>query len=76
MTEDEKYFESAKVRVDCSSTVNKSLAFLSGLTGGTLDCSKGQDLSPFIQNRIKKLPEGYEKSESELNPDNSSGNPR
>ena len=76
MTEDEKYFESAKVRVDCSSTVNKSLAFLSGLTGGTLDCSKGQDLSPFIQNRINKLPEGYEKPESELNADNSSGNPR
>ena len=76
MTEDEKFFESAKVRVDCSSSLNKSLAFLSGLTGGTLDCSKGPDLSPFIQNRINKLPEGFQKHEQDVNSENNSADQR
>ena len=70
MTEEEKLIESVKVNVDCSSTVNKSLAFMSGMTGGTINCSKGPSLAPYIQKRINKLPEGYQSAENNNRTDN------
>lgn len=58
-SEEEKFRENVTVKVDCSSTVNKSMATLSKFVGGVLDCSKGPSLAPFIQNRVNKLPAGY-----------------
>ena len=43
-------------RVDCSGTANKTLAILSGLTGGTLECTKMGDHNRFIDARVNKLP--------------------
>ncbi|MBU2878570.1 MULTISPECIES: hypothetical protein [Alteromonadaceae] len=53
-TDDEKLRESNSVRVDCSSTVNKTIAVLSTFTGGSLDCSKPTDLAPFLDKHVKK----------------------
>ena len=41
-------------RVNCSSTTNKTLAILSGITGGTLECTKMDDHNRFIDARLKK----------------------
>lgn len=41
-------------RVNCSSTTNKTLAILSGITGGTLECTKMDDHNRFIDARVKK----------------------
>lgn len=43
-------------RVNCSSTTNKTLAILSGITGGTLECTKMDDHKRFIDARVNKLP--------------------
>ena len=43
-------------RVNCSSTTNKTLAILSGITGGTLECTKMDDHERFIDARVNKLP--------------------
>lgn len=59
LTETEKLMKEASVRVDCSSTVNKSIATLSKIVGGVLDCSKGPEVSSFIENRINKVPASY-----------------
>ncbi|MDO6692093.1 hypothetical protein Q4574_02300 [Aliiglaciecola sp. 3_MG-2023] len=54
-TEDEKLIEENRIRVDCSSTVNKTLlTVLRFTTGGTMDCSKPQDFEPFIDKHVKK----------------------
>lgn len=53
-TEDEKFHAALDVRVDCSSTLNKTLSVLSGITGGALKCSKGADLTPFIKKHLDK----------------------
>lgn len=53
-TEDEKYRKELSVRVDCSSTLNKSLSVLSGITGGGLKCSDGADLTPFLKKHLNK----------------------
>lgn len=44
-------------RVNCSSTTNKTLAMLSGITGGTLECTKMDDHNRFIDARVKKAPQ-------------------
>lgn len=44
-------------RVNCSSTTNKTLAILSGITGGTLECTKMDDHNRFIDARVKKAPQ-------------------
>lgn len=54
LTEDEKFIKHQAVRVDCSSGLNKSLAVVSKFTGGNLDCSKSQSLTPFINKHLKK----------------------
>lgn len=54
MTEDEKFIKEQTVRVDCSSGLNKSLAVVSKFTGGNLDCSKSQSITPFIDKHLKK----------------------
>lgn len=41
-------------RVNCSSTTNKTLAILSGITGGTLECTKMDDHNRFIDARVNK----------------------
>lgn len=41
-------------RVNCSGTANKTLAILSGITGGTLECTKMDDHNRFIDARVKK----------------------
>ncbi|MDY6882661.1 MAG: hypothetical protein SWL02_02675 [Pseudomonadota bacterium] len=43
-------------RVNCSSNTNKTLAILSGITGGTLECTKMDDHKRFIDARVNKLP--------------------
>ena len=43
-------------KVNCTSTVNKTLAILSGITGGTLACTKMDDHNRFIDARIKPPP--------------------
>lgn len=43
-------------RVNCSSTANKTLALLSGFTGGTLECTKMGDHDRFIDARVNKRP--------------------
>ncbi|BFT28906.1 hypothetical protein D210916BOD24_00820 [Alteromonas sp. D210916BOD_24] len=43
-------------KVNCTSTVNKTLAILSGITGGTLACTKMDDHNRFIDARIKSAP--------------------
>ncbi|MDO6567804.1 hypothetical protein Q4561_12100 [Alteromonas sp. 1_MG-2023] len=55
--EDRSYEERPRVKVNCSSNTNKVLTFLSGRTGGTLECSKGSDYDRFIEDRIAKEPE-------------------
>lgn len=54
LTEDEKFIKEQAVRVDCSSGLNKSLAIVSRFTGGNLDCSKAQSITPFIDKHLKK----------------------
>lgn len=54
ITEDEKFIKEQTVRVDCSSGLNKSLAVVSKFTGGNLDCSKSQSITPFIDKHLKK----------------------
>lgn len=41
-------------RVNCSSTASKTLAIISGIAGGTLECTKMGDHNLFIDARIKK----------------------
>lgn len=54
-TEDEKLIESNTIRVDCSSTVNKTLLTVLRFTSGTtMDCSKQSDLAPYIDKHVKK----------------------
>ena len=43
-------------QVNCSSTTNKTLAFLSGLAGGTLECTKMDDHKRFVDARVQKRP--------------------
>lgn len=43
-------------RVNCSSTASKTLAIISGIAGGTLECTKMGDHNRFIDARIKKHP--------------------
>lgn len=40
-------------RVNCSSGLNKTLAMLSGIAGGTLRCSEHPDLAPHLEKRLK-----------------------
>ncbi len=40
--------------VNCDSTLNTSLATLSGMLGGNIRCTQNPDLNQFIQNRIDK----------------------
>lgn len=47
-------------RVNCSSTTNKTLAILSGIAGGTLECTKMDDHKRFIEARVNKLPKDEE----------------
>lgn len=54
LTEDEKFNNERAVRVDCSSGLNKSLAVLSSFTGGNLDCSDNQSITPFINKHLNK----------------------
>ena len=41
-------------RVNCSGTANRTLAFLSGIAGGTLECTKMGDHDRFIDARVNK----------------------
>ena len=43
-------------RVNCSSNTNKTLAILSGITGGTLECTKMDDHKRFIDAKVNKPP--------------------
>lgn len=52
--EDEKYRKKLTTRVDCSTGINKTLAVISGITGGQLTCSKQADLTPYIDKHVKK----------------------
>lgn len=44
-------------RVNCSSSINKTLAILSSFAKGTLKCTKMDDHKRFIDSRVKKVPE-------------------
>ena len=52
--EDRSYYERPIKRVNCSSTVNKSLAIIATFTGGTLECTDTGDHDKFIEARINK----------------------
>jgi hypothetical protein len=54
MTEDEKFRDNIKLRVDCNSTAKKATAVLLGFLGGQIGCSKGPPIKGFIQDRINK----------------------
>lgn len=54
--EDRSYYERPVKKVNCSGTTNKALTILSGMTGGTLECSKGSDYDRFIEARVNKEP--------------------
>ncbi len=54
--EDRSYYERPVKKVNCSGTTNKALTILSGLAGGTLECSKGSDYDRFIEARVAKEP--------------------
>lgn len=55
--EEDKSFDARPVKkVNCSGTTNKTLTILSGITGGTLECSKGSDYERFIDERVAKKP--------------------
>ncbi len=54
--EDRSYYERPVKKVNCSGTTNKALTVLSGLAGGTLECSKGSDYDRFIEARVAKEP--------------------
>ncbi|MDO6539420.1 hypothetical protein Q4524_12570 [Alteromonas stellipolaris] len=54
--EDRSYYERPVKKVNCSGTTNKALTVLSGLAGGTLECSKGSDYDRFIEARVTKEP--------------------
>ncbi|MDO6535942.1 hypothetical protein [Alteromonas stellipolaris] len=54
--EDRSYYERPVKKVNCSGTTNKALTVLSGLAGGTLECSKGSDYDRFIEARLAKEP--------------------
>ena len=49
-------------RVNCSGTANKTLAFLSGIAGGTLECTKMGDHDRFIDARVNKAPKDEDKN--------------
>ena len=42
--------------VNCASTTNKVITFLSGMAGGTLTCTKMDDHNRFIDARVQKTP--------------------
>jgi hypothetical protein len=54
VTEEEKLLSNVQVKVDCSSTTNKVIAAVSGFAGGMLKCSRGPEISGFIQDRLDK----------------------
>jgi len=54
--EDRSYYERPVKKVNCSGTTNKALTVLSGMTGGTLECSKDSDYDRFIEARVAKEP--------------------
>ena len=49
-------------RVNCSSSINKTLAILSSFAKGTLKCTKMDDHKRFIDSRVKKVPEQRERN--------------
>ncbi|MCU7553347.1 hypothetical protein OCL06_01905 [Alteromonas sp. ASW11-19] len=44
------------VIVNCDSNINQVLTLLSGITGGTLQCSERSDFEAFVDKRVTKLP--------------------
>jgi hypothetical protein len=61
LTEDEKFQQKLTVKVDCSSTLNKTIAVISGITGGALDCSKTPQFDSYIDRRLNKLADPVER---------------
>ena len=49
-------------RVNCSNSINKTLAILSSFAKGTLKCTKMDDHKRFIDSRVKKVPEQRERN--------------
>lgn len=54
LTEDEKFRKSITTQIDCRNAVNKTIGLLSGITGGTLKCSKLPSLTPYIEKHTQK----------------------
>jgi hypothetical protein len=69
MSEDEKFRDNLKIRVNCSSNTKKTTAILLGLLGGNIGCSKPPAFEGFIQNRINKvshLPGKHQQKEQKI----------
>lgn len=56
-TAEEKLLENARVEVDCSNTLNKTVMAVAGLFGGMMKCTKPPPFQGFIDKRLKKLPD-------------------
>lgn len=54
-TEEEKIMEDVTVKVNCSTTVNKSVAMVAKLFGGAVKCSDPPAHHSFIQRRLDKV---------------------
>ena len=54
LSETQKLAEQTQIKANCSHTLNRSLALLSGITGGTVKCSKPPPINEFIKKRLEK----------------------
>jgi hypothetical protein len=52
ITEDEKLTQVIQIKTDCSNVLNKTLRVITGIMGGSIQCSALPDIDSFIQARL------------------------